>query len=187
MKNMFSGNNGNIILIIGLIVLMFALSEYSNNKNINKLGNSNMGTSQSTSSGPHIASSDTSSVQRNLPTTGASNAVPGSCRSNNYAPVNNNNQPIISQQPANNSPSDLLPRDTNSEWSTMQPNSNLQNVNMLNPEQVVGTGVGSTLRNANLQIRSEPPNPRSNTNCPWNISTIEPDTGRPSLEIGSAD
>jgi hypothetical protein len=40
------------------------------------------------------------------------------------------------------------------------------------------------LRNANLQIRSEPPNPQM-TVGPWNQSTIEPDFMRPPLEIGS--
>ena len=33
--------------------------------------------------------------------------------------------------------------------------------------------------------RSTPPNPRTNTNCPWNISTIEADQFRKVLEIGS--
>ena len=45
--------------------------------------------------------------------------------------------------------------------------------------------VGSSLRNANLQLRSEPANPKTATNCPWNISTIETDKFRKQLEIGS--
>jgi hypothetical protein len=44
--------------------------------------------------------------------------------------------------------------------------------------------VGQTLRNANLQLRSEPPNPQVPVS-PWNISTIEPDINRVPLEIGS--
>jgi len=43
--------------------------------------------------------------------------------------------------------------------------------------------VGQTLRNANLQIRSEPPNPQINVG-PWNASTISPDTMRVPLELG---
>ena len=43
--------------------------------------------------------------------------------------------------------------------------------------------VGQSLRNANLQIRSEPPNPQLNVG-PWNQSTIESDFLRPPLEIG---
>ena len=44
--------------------------------------------------------------------------------------------------------------------------------------------IGQTLRNANLQIRSEPPNPQLYVG-PWNTSTISPDYLRPPLEIGS--
>ena len=59
-------------------------------------------------------------------------------------------------------------------------------INLLSPSQISGINTqGSSLRNANLQVRSEPANPRSNTNCPWNISTIETDTFRKPLEIGS--
>jgi hypothetical protein len=44
---------------------------------------------------------------------------------------------------------------------------------------------GQSLRNANLQIRSEPPNPQQPVS-PWNIATISPsDPGnRKPLEIG---
>ena len=43
--------------------------------------------------------------------------------------------------------------------------------------------IGNTLRNANLQLRSEPANPQSNVG-PWNNTTIAPDTMRVPLEIG---
>ena len=42
---------------------------------------------------------------------------------------------------------------------------------------------GSSLRNANLQIRSEPANPVTSVS-PWMNTTIEPDLQRRSLEIG---
>lgn len=41
----------------------------------------------------------------------------------------------------------------------------------------------NTNRNANMGLRSEPPNPR-NVVTPWMMSTIEPDTTRKPLEIG---
>jgi hypothetical protein len=44
--------------------------------------------------------------------------------------------------------------------------------------------VGQTLRNANLQIRSEPPNPQMSVG-PWNNTTIESDFMRAPFEIGS--
>jgi len=43
--------------------------------------------------------------------------------------------------------------------------------------------IGSSLRNANLQIRSEPPNPQVYVG-PWQNSTITPDFMRVPLEIG---
>lgn len=60
----------------------------------------------------------------------------------------------------------------------------LQNVNLLKAGQLAGIDtVGSTLRNANLQVRSEPANPRTQVS-PWMNSTIEPDLMRVPLEIG---
>jgi hypothetical protein len=46
--------------------------------------------------------------------------------------------------------------------------------------------VGSSLRNANLQLRSEPIIPKTNTG-PWNNTTIEADTYRRALEIDGCD
>ena len=94
---------------------------------------------------------------------------------------------VALNKPAAN-PSDLLPSDSNSAWASLNPvgNSDLGNISLLNPTQVVGINTqGSSLRNANLQLRSEPTNPRTNTNCPWNISTIEEDKFRKPLEIGA--
>ena len=86
-------------------------------------------------------------------------------------------------------PSDLLPLNNgNNLWSNSIPqaDADLKNINLLNPAQLVGINTqGSSLRNSNLQLRSEPANPRSNTNCPWNISTIETDQFRKPLEIGA--
>ena len=83
-------------------------------------------------------------------------------------------------------PTELLPKDTNSEWANVNPASNdLKNVNMLTADQLVGINtVGSSLRNANYQVRSEPSNPRVNVG-PWMESTIDADPFRRPLEIGS--
>ena len=81
-----------------------------------------------------------------------------------------------------------MPNDTNSEWANINPASNdLKNLNLLTPNQVIGINtVGSSLRNANLQVRSEPAIPKANVG-PWNASTIETDTFRRPLEIGGCD
>jgi hypothetical protein len=44
--------------------------------------------------------------------------------------------------------------------------------------------IGNTMKNANLQLRSEPPNPQLNVG-PWNQSTFAPDLMRTPLELGS--
>ena len=83
-------------------------------------------------------------------------------------------------------PSELLPGDTNSTWAQVNPagQGSLGDQNFLNAGHHVGTNtVGQTLRNANLQLRSEPPNPQVKVS-PWCQSTIEPDTNRKALEIG---
>jgi hypothetical protein len=84
-------------------------------------------------------------------------------------------------------PSELLPKDTNSQWAQLNPSGQgeLANVNLLKSGYHIGIDtIGSSLRNSNLQIRSEPPNPQVYTG-PWNQSTITNDFMRPPLEIGS--
>jgi len=83
-------------------------------------------------------------------------------------------------------PSELLPKDANSEFSKLNPmgSGDLKNVSLLKAGWHIGINtVGQSLRNANLQLRSEPPNPQLNTG-PWNNSTISADMQRRPLEIG---
>jgi hypothetical protein len=57
-------------------------------------------------------------------------------------------------------------------------------VNLLKAGYNIGIDtVGSSLRNGNLQVRSEPPNPTTIVS-PWMNTTIEPDLMRAPLEIG---
>lgn len=88
------------------------------------------------------------------------------------------------QQVAN--PSQLLPKDGNNEFSQMNPMGagDVANVSLLKAGYHIGINtVGQSLRNANLQLRSEPANPQLNVG-PWNSSTIGPDFNRRPLEIG---
>ena len=74
-------------------------------------------------------------------------------------------------------PGDLLPKDSNNDWGafTSQDGGELAGVNLLKAGYHNGIDtVGSTLRNANLQLRPDPPNPRGQPS-PWMQSTIEPD------------
>ena len=93
--------------------------------------------------------------------------------------------PSCSRQPVAD-PAELLPKDTNSQWAQLNPSGagDLKNVNLLKAGYHVGIDtVGNTLRNANLQVRSEPANPQLNVG-PWNNTTIAADTMRVPLEIG---
>lgn len=83
---------------------------------------------------------------------------------------------------------DLLPKDAaNSKWAQINPSGagDIQDQNYLTAGYHIGINtVGQSLRNANLQLRSEIPNPQVAIG-PWQISTIEPDIRAHSLEIGS--
>ena len=95
--------------------------------------------------------------------------------------------PSSCSQPNIQNPAELLPKDSNSQWAQLNPSGkgDLANINLLKAGYHIGIDtVGQSLRNANLQIRSEPPNPQLNVG-PWNTSTIEPDFMRPPLQIGS--
>jgi len=86
-------------------------------------------------------------------------------------------------------PKDLLPGDANSQWAQVNPagQGELSDQNFLDAGYHVGVNtVGQTLRNANLQIRSEPPNPQVKVS-PWLQTTIEPDTNRQPIEIGGCE
>jgi hypothetical protein len=84
-------------------------------------------------------------------------------------------------------PSDLLPRDNNSAWSNLNPalqtGTGVQTPDLLQAGSLIGLDtIGQSLRNANLQLRSDPFIPRS-TVGPWNNSTIEPDLIRAPFDI----
>ena len=82
-------------------------------------------------------------------------------------------------------PAELLPKDMNSIWAEQNPMGpgSLKGKNFLSAGALIGVNtVGQSLRNANLQIRSEPPNPQ----VPVSIflqSTIGPDISHRTLEI----
>ena len=85
-------------------------------------------------------------------------------------------------------PSELLPHDSSSEWASVNPSGQgeLGQVNLLKPgyHAQINTITTAPLRNANLQVRSDPPVPKENVG-PFLNSTIEPEAGRPCLEIGA--
>lgn len=85
--------------------------------------------------------------------------------------------------------SDLLPKDAaNSRWAQLNPagQGDVSDKNFLTSGVHIGIDtVGSSKKNANLQLRSEPPNPLLNIS-PWLQSSIEPSDlkNRKALNIG---
>jgi hypothetical protein len=81
-------------------------------------------------------------------------------------------------------PQELLPGDPNSKWAQVNPmgQGDINGKNFLNAGALIGVNtVGQSLRNANQQLRSEPPCPQLQVSI-WNQTTIEPDLQRRPLE-----
>jgi hypothetical protein len=82
-------------------------------------------------------------------------------------------------------PGELLPKDMNSVWAQQNPmgSGSLKGKNFLSAGSLIGVNtVGQSLRNANLQLRSEPPCPQVPVSV-FNNSTIEPDVNRRDFEV----
>lgn len=176
----------HILMIVATLVLAYALYNYSTTKSsiIDKMSEN---TTVSALNPPEAPGQE---VRINT----AGNPVPSLPLGQNSEPENISGiqtssiglPPSCSKQQVVD-PAELLPRDENSEWAKLNPmgNGDLQNVNLLKSGYHIGINtVSSSLRNANLQLRSEPPNPQMQVG-PWNNTTITPDINRRPLEIGS--
>tara|TARA_B110000444_G_scaffold204458_2_gene197313 strand:- start:3462 stop:4025 length:564 start_codon:yes stop_codon:yes gene_type:complete len=169
-----------ILGIMGLVILLVAFNMYSENKSVYQIGMTAMPDAPNAPNVSNIAKGATNKPNGRIVGASGQSAY---ATYNGVATAPSTRETNTNKPPAN--PADLLPTDSNSGWASMNPVGDLQNINLLNPQQVVGINTqGSSLRNANLQVRSEPPNPRTNTNSPWNISTIDGDVFRKPLEIG---
>jgi hypothetical protein len=84
-------------------------------------------------------------------------------------------------------PTELLPADQNTIYAQQNPMGpgSLKGKNFLSAGALIGVNtVGQSLRNANLQLRSEPPNPQVPVSI-FNQSTIQPDVSHRPLEVGN--
>jgi hypothetical protein len=172
-----------VLTILASLVLLYAVYNYSSNKSMfpeymsgssassGKKGRGAGAGQGNGSAGRPPAAVDDSTIYNQLNSaTGSSNMM--------GLPPNCSGQ-------ANINPADLLPKDNNSSWN-MKPmgSGDFLGVNLLNAGYLIGVDtIGSSLRNANLQVRSEPPNPQLQVS-PWMNTTIEPDPFRAPLEIG---
>jgi len=124
------------------------------------------------------------------------NVQPSLTNGFNYENIGNDDENLVGNQNPGDcfpkdqlTPDELLPGDVNSKWAQVNPagQGELGDQNFLNAGFHVGVNtVGQTLRNANLQLRSEPPNPQVKVS-PWIQSTIEPDSNRKPMEIGGCN
>lgn len=151
-----------VVIVVILLLILYVLFSYSSSKGFS-LDGMDVGSTQPSlkeTSAQHIVA---------VPSAGAPSPVPSGYSSHPVA-----------------QPSDLLPSDQNKEWGALNPVSMNQGgmVDLLQAGYHIGLDtIGQTMRNANLQLRSDPVIPKSDIG-PWNQSTIEPDLGRVPLEIG---
>jgi hypothetical protein len=147
-----------VIVFIVFLILMWALVMYANTK---------------------------SSFVDNLEDGSAEATVaPTATDSNSPVPAQQKNDGYSTKETVN--PKELLPSDANSQWATLNPNNTQDNLSadLLKAGQHVGVDtVGQSLRNANLQLRSDPIIAKSDVG-PWNQTTIETDFARVPLELG---
>lgn len=177
---MFNKPNKNffgVMLALLVVVFIAVLFRYNGTKSSFK---DKMTNYQET---PYSQSADNSISQGSYDSS-MNIASASSLQGNNFLPVGGN-QPVASSGEKMD-PNDLLPKDQNSEWASVNPASNdLKNMNLLTAGQLIGINtVGNSLRNANYQVRSEPIIAKTNIG-PWNNSTIDSDTFRRPLEIGN--
>lgn len=96
-------------------------------------------------------------------------------------------EPVSESQPDSmvagqsvSNPSDLLPKDSNSQWASLNPitQGNVAIPDLLQSGYHIGLdSIGQSLKNANYQDRADPIIERKATGL-WNQSTIEPDLAR---------
>lgn len=169
-----------IVIILGVVALVGALLKYNNDKSVLSDGmmnidnapaaNGEAANGDAPADAPVVVGASESDADDFLSVSGLETTKPSQ--------KNCNDQPMMD-------PKELLPSDANNEWSNIAPSKDLANIPLINAGHHIGVNtIGSSLRNANLQVRSEPVIPKTNTG-PWNNTTIEPDTSRKAFEIGT--
>ena len=183
-KKLFSGKQSWLFLAV-IIVLALGISHYSSNKGFmgeNMSGSRMMLHAQQGVTGEQLSAGQSGNVQPSAPLGG----------NGGFAQVSGMDSGVKAGMPSSCSPQSmpdpaaLLPKDNNSAWAKLNPSGqgNLDSVSLLKAGYHIGIDtVGQSLRNANLQLRSEPANPQMNVG-PWNNTTIEPDVMRVPLELG---
>ena len=156
-----------IVLIVFCVIALYYTSSKSNMFDLMSTGSEN-GPQQPSPLVPTTGPSTGPLVQSTGPSTGPSHQAGG----------------YTAQAVAQ--PSDLLPHDQNSQWANLNPigNGAVAMPDLLQAGYHIGLDtIGQTLKNANLQLRSDPIIEKKDIG-PWNQSTYEADYGRVPLEVG---
>ena len=172
LSNLMKSSGTWIIVILVVIFAVWALMSYSDNKKGGK-----------------------DSFQQGGPVASGSPLLTGASTVSQAAPILPVSKPVPTTKPSGScgysgqpvaNPQDLLPKDQNSQWAALNPvnNGNPQIPDLLQAGNLIGLDtIGQTLKNANLQLRSDPLIPKKDIG-PWNQSTYEPDLARVPLELG---
>jgi len=171
-KELLSGlnkffNRKEIVITVIAVLIAAALLSYTDNKSMVQDGYSGSYNDYS-----NYSNATNSLEQPTVLETSAQNVVPAEDASKYQT------KPV-------SSPDSLLPMDTNSDFARLNPTMNAGTTpDLLQAGYHIGLDtIGQTLRNANLQLRSDPIIPKTVVG-PWLQSTIEPDIARVPLEIG---
>lgn len=175
----------HLLALLGIVVVIYALSQYSGRKGSPSDGYTN--------NKMNAMSNGHGNGNGNVAMMGGGVAMPANPAGQNEVfssvtdiKTSSYGLPPSCSRGTISDPADLLPKDTNSQWAQLNPagGADFKNVNLLKAGYNIGIDtVGSSLRNGNLQVRSEPPNPTTVVS-PWMNTTIEPDLMRAPLEIG---
>lgn len=181
-----------IVLVIVLLAFLFMRVDWNA-----KMVNHDHDAEKFTNMPPPTSIADIAPVFPDAATGGIGQFAGGDPTGNEvYSPITStgvsgqqNGSPVPSCFPRDRlSAEDLLPKDAaDSRWAQMNPagQGDINNVNFLTAGYQIGIDtIGSSKKNGNLQLRSDPPAPQIVVS-PWMQSTIEPsDINRRPLEIG---
>ena len=180
-KRVSSFLTSNMLLVVALIIGILGISLYSSSKgaDMDSMANNLAYQGDSAEDMGEIGNDMEGGNGDVLPADALDIDPAGPLGTNqDYAQVSGlqtNTQGLPSSNQESQNPQDLLPRDNNSEWARLNPvgQGDFNDVNLLKAGHHIGIDtVGQSLRNANLQLRSDPPVPQVNVG-PWNNTTIE--------------
>lgn len=190
-----------IMILVGLWALYYVV-QYLNGKNPLKNAGSLVMDMAQVGGGPTMDVQPEVAVQTGSPHTAIDDPwdepIPGSPEAAMGGSIDRVNwdglpesqlQGALSKQYQELTAEDLLPHNDMAHWADIYPNGvgQLQNKNFLHSGHHVGiNSVGQSLKNANLQLRSEPPCPMLVVS-PWQNSSYSSDLLRRPLEISNCD